>query len=468
MSQSQQKTPPGPQNKLPLGIDHLLSVMKDPLAHMLRISRYGDVVYYAVGRGKRKMNVYHFYHPDHVREVLVTGQRFYEKGESIDHLKELLGEGLLTSSGDFHLRQRRLAQPAFHKKRIAAFGNLMTGYADRMINGWQDGATLDVAEEMKQLTLEIVVKSLFDSDLDQTDPTLKEALNNLNDWAERILLPPNLARLLGKLPLPATRRFNKARRVLNSTMDRLIAERRASGTDHGDLLSMLLQATDEEGDRTGMSNVQVRHEILTMFLAGHETTSLALMWTWYLLSQNPPVVAKLHAELDSVLAGRAPTVEDLPRLPYTEKVFMESMRLFPPSYATSRYTVTEQQMGGYTIPAGSRIILSQYVNHRDPRYFADPEKFDPDRWTPEFRASLPKFAYWPFGGGPRLCIGEPFAWMEGALLIATIAQRCDFQLLPGHPVATRPQVTLRARYGMKMIVSRRKVAAGKVPAHAVS
>lgn len=463
---SQLKTPPGPPNKLPLGIDHLLSVIKDPLAHMKEVARYGDVVYYAVGRGKRKMNVYHFYHPDYVRDVLVTNQRHYIKGESIDHLKELLGEGLLTSSGEFHLRQRRLAQPAFHKKRIAAYGEIMTAYAIRMLEGWPDGATLDMAAEMKELTLQIVVKALFDSDLDQHDRELREALNDLNDWAERILLPPGFARLLGKLPLPASRRFNKARRVLNSYMDRLIAERRASGTDHGDLLSMLLQARDEEGDRTGMTDEQVRHEILTMFLAGHETTSLALMWTWYLLSQNPAATEKLHAELDSVLAGRTPTVDDLPRLPYTEKVFTEAMRLFPPAYATSRYTVTGQQVGGYTIPAGSRIILSQYVTHRDPRWFTDPEKFDPDRWTPEFRASLPKFAYWPFGGGPRLCIGEPFAWMEGQLLIATIAQRCEFRLFPGHPVATRPQVTLRARYGMKMIMARRKVGAEKVPAQA--
>lgn len=465
---SQPKTPPGPPAKLPLGIDHILSVTRDPLAHMKEVAKYGDVVYYAVGRGKRQINIYHFYHPDYVRDVLVTNQRHYIKGESIDHLKELLGEGLLTSSGDFHLRQRRMAQPAFHKKRITAYGQIMTGYATGLIEGWQDGATLDLAAEMKELTLQIVVKTLFNSDLDRSDRELREALSNLNDWAEWILLPPGLARLLGKLPLSASLRFKKARRVLNSTMDRLIAERRANPTDHGDLLSMLLQATDEEGDRTGMSDEQVRHEILTMFLAGHETTSLALMWTWYLLSQNPEAAAKLHAELDSVLAGRAPAVEDLPGLPYTEKVFMEAMRLFPPAYATSRYNVTDQQVGGYTIPAGSRIVLSQYVNHRDPRWFTEPEKFDPDRWTPEFRATLPKFAYWPFGGGPRLCIGEPFAWMEGQLLIAAIAQRCEFRLLPGHPVATRPQVTLRARYGMKMIMSRRKVGAEKIPAEAAS
>lgn len=462
------KTPPGPPDKLPFGIDHLLNVTRDPLAHLKAVSRYGDVVHYVIGRGKLKMNVFHFNHPDYIREVLVTNQRNYDKGESILLLKDLLGEGLLTSGGDFHLRQRRLVQPAFHKKRIAAFGKLMTDFANRKVASWPDGATLDLAEEMKQLTLEIVVKSLFDSDLDRENTVIREALVGLNDWADRILLPPKLARLLGRLPLPATRRFKKARQALYTYMDRLIAERRASGADHGDLLSMLLQATDEEGDKTGMSNEQVRHEILTMFLAGHETTSLALMWTWYLLSQNPAAATKLQAELDGVLGGRTPTVDDLPHLPYTEKVFTEAMRLYPPAYATSRYSVKEQQVGGYTVPAGSRIILSQYVTQRDPRFFPDPEKFDPDRWTPEFKAALPKFAYWPFGGGPRLCIGEPFAWMEGQLLIATIAQRCDFRLLPGHPVANWPQVTLRARHGMQMIVSRRKVVAGKVPAQAVS
>lgn len=465
---SKLKTPPGPKSKLPFGLSHLFSVTKDPLAHFKAVSAYGDVVHYTVGRGKLRMEIFHFQHPDHIREVLVTNQRNYVKGESIVLLKELLGEGLLTSGGDFHLRQRRLAQPAFHKKRIAAFGKIMTEFADRKIANWQDGATLDMAEEMKQLTLEIVVKSLFDSDLDKENTEIKEALEGLNDWAGRILLPPKLARLLGALPIPATTRFKKARQVLNNSMDRLIAERRASGQDHGDLLSMLLQATDEEGDKTGMSDEQVRHEILTMFLAGHETTALALMWTWYLLSQNPEAAAKLHAELDSVLEGHPPTMEDLPRLPYTEKVFMEVMRLYPPAYATSRYTVKEQQVGGYTVPAGARIVLSQYVSHRDPRFFTNPEKFDPDRWTPEFKANLPKFAYWPFGGGPRLCIGEPFAWMEGTLLIATIARRCDFRLLPDHPVATRPQITLRARHGMKMIMSRRKVAAEKVPAQSTT
>ncbi|MDB5081293.1 MAG: cytochrome [Chloroflexi bacterium] len=462
------KSPPGPKNKLPFGIDHLFSATKDALAHLKAMSVDGDVVHYVIGAGKVKMNVYHLNHPDYIREVLVTNQRNFQKGVSILLLKDLLSESILTSSGDFHLRQRRLAQPAFHKKRIAAFGRIMTDFANRKIESWPEEATLDMAEEMKQLTLEIVVKSLFDSDLDKENTEIREALEGLNDWAERILLPPRIARLLGTIPIPVTTRFNKARQVLNSSMDRLIAERRASGKDHGDLLSMLLQATDEEGDKTGMSNEQVRYEILTMFLAGHETTALALMWTWYLLSQNPDAVAKLHAELDSVLAGRTPTVADLPNLPYTEKVFTEVMRLYPPAYATSRYAVTDQEVGGYIIPAGSRIIISQYVTHHDPRFFPDPEKFDPDRWTPEFKATLPKFAYWPFGGGPRLCIGEPFAWMEGALLIATIAQRCDFRLLPGHPVATRPQITLRARYGMKMIVSRRKVPIKKVPVEAAS
>jgi cytochrome P450 len=235
----------------------------------------------------------------------------------------------------------------------------------------------------------------------------------------------------------------------------LIEERRRSGEDRGDLLSMLLLAQDEEDQSGGMSDVQVRDEALTIFLAGHETTANALTWTWYLLSENPAAEAKLHEELHAVLGSRVPTVEDFPRLRYTEMVLAESMRLFPPAWAIGRRAINECEIGGYTVPARSLVLMSQYVMHRDARYFPEPERFDPARWTPEARESRPQFSYFPFGGGPRRCIGEGFAWLEGVLLLATLAQHWQMRLVPNHSVGLRPVITLRPKYGMRMIMTKR-------------
>jgi cytochrome P450 len=265
------------------------------------------------------------------------------------------------------------------------------------------------------------------------------------------------ADLLEHLPVPKLRRARVARAQLDAIIYGMIAERRRSGRDHGDLLSMLLSAQDEEAEGAAgrMSDVQVRDEAMTIFLAGHETTANALTWTWYLLSTAPAVEARLHEEVDRALQGRLPRVGDIASLPYVERVVTESMRLYPPAWLIGRRAIADDQLGAYVVPARTILVMSPFVTQRDGRFYKDPERFDPDRWTPEFRATLPKFAYFPFGGGPRQCIGESFAWMELILLVATIAQQWRLQLVPGHPVVPEPLVTLRTKHGMRMTVHRR-------------
>ena len=392
-------------------------------------------------------------HPDYIKEVLVTNNQNFIKGLALQRAKRLLGEGLLTSEGEFHRRQKRLAQPAFHRQRIASYSTVMTDYAAAASARWHDGETLDIAEEMMRLTLAIVGKTLFDADVESQAEEVGEAMSVVMDLFNTLTVP--FFELLEKLPLPQMQRFKKARARLDRIIYRLIEERRRSGEDRGDLLSMLLLAQDEEGQSGGMSDVQVRDEALTIFLAGHETTANALTWTWYLLSQNPAAEAKLHEELQAVLGARIPTVDDFPRLRYTEMVLAESMRLFPPAWAIGRLAVDDCEIGGYLAPSRSLVLMSQYIMHRDARYFPEPERFDPERWTPEARESRPQFSYFPFGGGPRRCIGEGFAWLEGVLLLATLAQQWQMHLIANHPVALRPVITLRPKYGMRMTVHRR-------------
>jgi cytochrome P450 len=365
----------------------------------------------------------------------------------------LLGEGLLTSEGEFHLRQRRLAQPAFHRQRIASYAVTMVEYTDRACDQWRAGETRDIAREMMRLTLAIAGKTLFDADVESEADEIGEALTTTFALFNRLSLP--FAQLLDRLPLPATRRFQKARQRLDATVYRIINERHAVAVDRGDLLSMLIAARDEEGDGSGMTDEQLRDEAMTIFLAGHETTANALAWTWYLLSRHPEIEARFHAEVDDVLKGGLPTAEDFPRLRYTEMVLAESMRLYPPAWIIGRRALGDYQINGYMIPARSILLMSQYLTHHDERFFPDPFRFDPERWTTEARESRPKFSYFPFGGGPRLCIGESFAWMEGALVLATIGRRFRMRLAPGHPVELQPLVTLRPKHGMRMILDAR-------------
>jgi cytochrome P450 len=304
---------------------------------------------------------------------------------------------------------------------------------------------------MMRLTLAIVARALFSSDVDTEADEIGAALNEVFGLFEIILMP--FSELLEKLPLPAVRRFKRARKRLDETIYRLIAERRAHGGDAGDLLSMLLLARDEEGSG-GMTDQEIRDEALTLFLAGHETTANALTWTWHLLSQNPQAEAAFHSEIDSVLSGRLPSFSDLPQLRYTESVFAEALRLYPPAWGIGRRALENYPVGDFVIPERSVVLMSPYVVHRDPRWFPDPVAFRPERWMAE-ESSRPKFAYFPFGGGARVCIGERFAWMEGVLLLAAIGQRWRLRLEPGHRVENHARITLRPKYGMRMIAGRR-------------
>lgn len=445
---SVQFRPPGPHPRWP-GFNYF-AVRRNFIDFLMRAAReHGDIVYFKMG----PQDVYFLNHPDYIKDVLVTHQQNFIKGRALQRSKRLLGEGLLTSEGSFHRRQRRLAQPAFHRARISSYADVMTEYAERVGKRWRNDEQLDMAREMMRLTLAIVGKTLFDADVEEEAQEIGEALTTIINLFNAMLFP--FSEVLEKLPLPQNKRFEKAKRRLDETIYRIINERRRSGEDRGDLLSMLLFAQDEEGTGS-MTDEQVRDEVMTLFLAGHETTANALTWTWYLLSQHEEAEARLHAEVDEVLDERSrPAVEDVPRLRYTEMVLAESMRLYPPAWAIGRLAVKETEVGGYCITPGSLVLVSQYVTHHDARFYPEPERFDPERWTVEAREARPQFAYFPFGAGARRCIGESFAWMEGILLIATLAHKWKMRHVPSHPVELQPLITLRPRHGMLMTVNER-------------
>jgi cytochrome P450 len=429
-----------------LPLRNVLSIRRDPLAFLTRMSReQGDIAHFKLG----SQEVFLLSNPEHIKDVLVTYNRRFMKGRGLQRAKKLLGDGLLTSEGEFHLRQRRLAQPAFHRQRIASYGETMIQLAAQLRENWRDGGAIDLDREMMRLTLAIAGKTLFganvESDADEIGASLTAAFALFN----RVTLP--FADLLERLPLAANRRFQEARTRLDAVIYRIINEHRASGSDNGDLLSMLLLSQDTEGDGSRMTDEQLRDEAMTIFLAGHETTANALTWTWYLLSQNSDVEARMRDEINRVLDGRLPRAEDAPQLKYTEMVFAESMRLYPPAWTIGRMALEGHEAGSTRIPKGSLILMSQYVVHRDSRWYPEPERFDPLRWIESEKEKRPRFAYFPFGGGPRLCIGEGFAWLEGVLVLATIGQMWRLALAPGHEVATNPLVTLRPRFGMRMI-----------------
>jgi cytochrome P450 len=409
--------------------------------------QYGDISRFSIG----PQAAFFVNHPDLIKDILVSNHANFEKGLVLKRAKRLLGEGLLTSEGDFHRRQRRLSQPAFHRQRIASYADVMVDYALRAGERWHAGQTIDVAEEMMRLTLGIVGKTLFDADVESEAGEVGAAMTTVMELFDTLTMP--FFELLSKLPLPQLRRFDAARTRLDQIIFRMVAERRNRGVDRGDLLSMLLLAQDEEGDGGNMTDQQLRDELMTIFLAGHETTANALTWTLYLLSQHPGIESSLIREIDSVIGSRNPKFSDVAELRFTEMVLSESMRLYPPVWAIGRLATVDCEIGGYFVPQKSVVVVSQYVIHRDERYYQNPLLFDPQRWIPDLRDTRPPFAYFPFGGGPRRCVGEGFAWMEGILLLATLLQRWRFRLVPDHPVALKPVVTLRPKYGMKMVVS---------------
>jgi cytochrome P450 len=400
---------------------------------------YGDIVtmrYY-------NFRVYFVSHPDYIEQVLVTDNRKFIKGRILRKNRQLFGNGLLTSEGDFWLRQRRLAQPAFHRGRVASYADTMVRLASRMASEWSNGEERDIHSEMMRLTLSIVAKTLFDADVDREAKRVGhalEAIMQLNSDFRKFILTPTW------LPTPRKIRATIATAKLNRIVYRFIEDRRASGVDNGDLLSMLLAARDDDGSR--MTDRQLRDESITIFLAGHETTANALSWTWMLLAQNPHVESKLHEELDRVLGGRTPTLDDLPNLRYTGLVITESLRLYPPAWGMARVAIEDTEIAGYPIPKGCGVSLAQWVVHRDPRWFEAPLEFRPERWEGDLAKRLPRFAYFPFGGGPRQCIGNNFAVMEASLLLATLAQQFRISLVPGREIIPAASITLRPKTGI--------------------
>ena len=415
----------------------LYAMRRDPLSFFTKLAReHGDIVRFRLG--DHEHDLYLLNHPDYIREVLVTQDRSFTKWFSVDRIREVLGEGLFVSEGEFHLRQRRLSQPAFHRERIVSYANQMTSLAVRLRERWQAGAVIDVCREMNWLAMMIVASTLFGADMEAEAAEIRDALSEILDQFERSVLPQ------------ADREdFERALGRLDAAIYRIVQQRRETNEDRGDLLSMLLLAQDAEGDGGRMTDLQVRDEVMTIFLAGHETSANALAWSWYLLAQHPDVETQFHAEVDT-LGGRRPGMDDVPSLPLTGRIFAEALRIYPPLWAVARRAMKECQIGEYTIPAGSVVIVSQYVTHHDKRWFPEPAKFDPARWTVEARAERPRFSYFPFSAGSRACLGEAFAGVEGVLCLAALAQKWRLRVEPSHPISLQPQLTLRAKHGIRM------------------
>ena len=476
--------PPGPSSRLPLNL--FFNFLRDPLTVLHNLSKeYGDISHFKFGG----QHIYLINHPDYIKDVLVTYNNNFIKSRGLQLAKRILGEGLLTSEGELHHSQRQLIQPIFQPDEISKYANIMTDYAQDISSRWNDDHhdTIDIHREFMHLTLAIVSKAFFNVSIEESETKeIDQYVTTLIEYFNRARIP--FAGIIEKLPLPNNMRFRHAKKQLDTIIYRIIdSHRRNSNSNHHhnkqdgsyphkDLISLLLQGqidayiSANENNKSAnkrnnnkIDNIintnnkqQLRDNVTTIFLAGHETVANALTWTFYLLSQNPKEEKMLHNEVDSVLDDdnnddhRVPTVKDIPNLEYTERVFAESMRLYPPAWAIGRQAMNDCKIGDYVIPAGSSILMSQYLMHRDPRYFPEPERFDPERWNPQEKAKRPRFSYFPFGGGPRSCIGEPFAWMEGILVIATIARRWKMTIIPEHPVILQPLVTLRPKYGMQM------------------
>lgn len=434
--------PQGPRS-LPL-LGSVVDYARDPLGYIEKCAwgGYGDVAYLTfLGQPTYVLNL-----PEHIEHVLVTAQRKYTK-DKLQRvlLRQFLGNGLLTSEGEFWLRQRRLMQPAFHRQRIAAYGEVMGEHSRRLMSTWRDGERRDISAEMMKLTLGIVVRCLFGLELEGgaaagVGPALGQVIDHFSKM-QTLVVP-------GWVPTPENLRYRAALRRLYGIVDGIIQQRRVAGGDTGDLLSMLLQVQDEDGSR--MSDQQLRDEALTLMLAGHETTAITLSFCWDLLARHPEAEAALHQELASVLGGREPTVEDLPALPFTDYVVKESLRLYPPAWSLSRETVEEDEVAGWRIPVGAMVWLNPWTVQRDPRFYEDPLAFRPQRWADGLERRLPRYAWCPFGGGPRLCIGMSFALMEARLALATLAQRFRFERTQEGEVALLPSITLRPKHGMPM------------------
>lgn len=444
--------PPGPRGWPLVGI--ALQLRKRGLEVFTQAARdYGDIVYIPLAFGQSRILINH---PDLIEQVLVLQHnKFHKTAMARAATEKILGNGLVNSEGDFWRRQRRLAQPAFQKSRVNEYAATMTEHALAHASKWQDGDEREIGEEMSRLACGIAVKTLFGLDVGPEADRVSENLAFLMRFQmERVRSPIHLPE---NFPRPKQRRAQAAFDFLDALVYRLIEQRRARGSDGNDLLSRLIAAMDEDGSQ--MTPKQLRDETMTLFLAGHETTALTLTWTWYLLAQNPSAEVRLLEELSRVLGNRPSRPEDLESLPYLDAVIREALRLYPPAYIIGRMANEPFELGGYSFPAGTTVLMSQWIMHRDPRYFSEPNAFRPERWLDGLAARLPAHAYFPFGGGPRRCIGQGFAMMEAALVAATLARHFHFELLPGQSVEPDPLITLRPRCGIRMKIHRRAEAA---------
>ena len=490
--------PPGPSSILPSKL--LREFIKNPIAMLMKIAyTYGDISHFKFGR----QHMYLVNDPQYIENILIKDNKNFIKSRGLQASKRLLGEGLVTSEGEYHDKQRRIIQPSFHPARIKNYGRIMVDYAERMCERWRDKMVIDIHSEMMHITSAIIAKSVLGSNIvDIESDEVNSALLISMEYLNRVLMP--FGELIEKIPvLPINKDFRSSKNTLDSIVYRMIKEHRdgrgieTKGSRDGnndnnsnsktvnsqyeyDLLHTLMEAQDKEAGITQMSDIQLRDEVMTIFLAGHETTANALTWTFYLLSQHQDVERRLYEELQSVLSRnndknssndvnnaadrskdhnstlRLPAIEDIPKLEYTERVFRESMRLYPPAWTLGRQSLADYVIDKYVVPAGSIILMSQYVMHHNPQYFPNPDVFDPDRWTKEFKSVLPRFSYFPFGGGIRGCVGEPFAWIEGILVIATVYRNWKMHHDPGHKVELKPLITLRPKYGMRMKLERRR------------
>ncbi|HEY1660473.1 MAG TPA: cytochrome P450 [Candidatus Sulfotelmatobacter sp.] len=408
---------------------------------------YGDIAHYKLGHS----HIVFLNHPEYIREVLVVQNDNFIKERTVRRSKMLLGDGMITSEGEKHRAQRQAAQPAFHRQRIGEYGAIMVEEAARIRDSWKPGEERDIAIDMMHLTLNIVARTLFATDLRSEVYELAAAINRIMGLYNFLVMLP-AAEWLVHLRPPGLAAFVRARKRIDTVVYRMIDAHLRDGRDRGSLLDLMLRATPQI-DQT--SRESLRDQVITIFLAGYETVANGLSWTWYLLSQNSEAESRLHSEIDNKLHGRLPAVDDALRLPYTEQVLAESLRLYPPAWAMGRYARNDFRLGDYFLPAKTTVLISQFVTHRDPRFFPDPLRFDPDRFTAEAKAGRRKFTYFPFGAGQRQCIGESFAWMEGVLLLASIAQKWKLRLLPDRKVEPQPLITLRPKYGMRMQIEPR-------------
>lgn len=429
---------------------NVLAFARDPTGTLQRIARDGgDVAFFRFGFDREVL----ISHPDLIEEVLVTRRRSFRKGRALEEARRVLGDGLLTAEGDVHLRHRRLVAPLFHQRAIRAYADDTVTLTERAKYGWEDGTALDLHRELMRLTLRIVSRTVFDLELDRDAHEVGAALTDVIEvLSSRMAIP--FGSMLHRVPLPATRRFLRARARLDATIDAMLAERRRTGIGGGDLLSLLMAAEVAGGDGGGLTDREVRDEAMTILLAGHETTAVWLTWTVMALAQRPALADAVREEVRAVAGDRPVSFDDLPRLALTDRVLRESLRLTPPVWLIGRRALEDVEIGGHLIPTGTIVVLSQWVVHRDPRWHPHPERFDPDRWTADVAARLPRFAFFPFGGGVRRCIGEGFAWMEATLVLATLIRDRRFVLARDGPVRISPRITLRPRDGLPVVVHR--------------